>query len=52
MLYLIDEPYGRNGISLAQKDGEAKLVLIQDGVYIDAKVIPSGIEIYAVKDDV
>ena len=33
-LYLIDKPFGENGLALAEADDEAKIVLIQDGVYL------------------
>lgn len=48
-LYLIGLPFAKTGLELAKKDSEAKVVLIEDGVYADA----SGIgEVYAVKEDV
>ncbi len=50
MLYLIDKLYGENGLALAREDSDARVVLIQDGVYLDPGKI-SG-EVYAVKEDV
>jgi sulfur relay protein TusB/DsrH len=52
MLYLIDEPYGKNGMNLAQKDKNAVLVLIQNGVYIDTEGVRENIKIYAIRADV
>ncbi len=52
-LYLIDKPYGSNGLALAQQDQEAAIVLIQDGVYLDAsEASRAGRPVYAVKRDV
>ncbi|MHB1390107.1 MAG: DsrH/TusB family sulfur metabolism protein [Thermoleophilia bacterium] len=48
-LYLINLPFAKEGLALAEKDSDAKLVLIEDGVYADA----SGFgEVYAVGVDV
>ncbi len=48
-LYLIDLPFAQVGLDVAKKDSGAKVVLIQDGVYLDT----TGIEnVYAVKEDV
>lgn len=48
-LYLINLPYAKVGLDVAKRDSEAKVVLIEDGVYADA----SGLgEVYAVKEDV
>lgn len=52
-LYLVDQPYGANGLALAAKDDEAIVVLIQDGVYLDvSEVSKAGRPLYAVKRDV
>ena len=52
-LYLIDRPFGRNGLALAKEDEEAQVVLIQDGVYLNAgEVNAAGRKVYAVKRDV
>ncbi len=52
-LYLIDMPFGRNGLELAKADAGAKVVLIQDGVYLDAgEAIEAGARVFAVKKDV
>ncbi len=50
-LYLIDLPFGRNGLELARLDADAKVVLIQDGVYLGSENFGSA-EVYAVKKDV
>lgn len=52
-LYLVDLPFGRNGLELAKADGDARVVLIQDGVYLDAaEVAQAGGNVYAVEKDV
>lgn len=51
-LYLIDQPYGENGLALARHDNGAVVVLIQDGVYLDASDIhQGGGTVYAVRQD-
>ncbi len=57
MLYLIDLPYGKNGANLAvkgAKTGDSKIVLIQNGVYLDSlnEIKDAGVKIMAVKSDV
>ncbi len=48
-LYLINLPYAEVGLDMAKRDSDAKVVLIEDGVYADA----SGLDnVYAVKEDV
>jgi sulfur relay protein TusB/DsrH len=52
-LYLVDKPYGANGLTLAAEDEEASVVLIQDGVYLDvSEVSKAGRPLYAVKRDI
>lgn len=52
-LYLIDRPFGENGLHLAQQDPDALIVLIQDGVYFyDRLAASSNAPVYAVLDDV
>ena len=52
-LYLVDQPFGANGLALAAQDDEAVIVLIQDGVYLDASDLSKrGRPIYAVQRDV
>ncbi len=52
-LYLVDKPYGANGLALAAQDDEAVVVLIQDGVYLDlSEVSKAGRPLYAVKRDI
>ncbi|MBI3180935.1 MAG: hypothetical protein HYZ28_02195 [Myxococcales bacterium] len=48
-LYLIDKPFASDGLELAALDPEAKIVLIQDGVYLDASRFPG--KVFAVKSD-
>jgi sulfur relay protein TusB/DsrH len=48
-LYLINLPFAKEGLDLAKRDGEAKVVLIEDGVYADASGFS---DVYAVKEDV
>ena len=51
-LYLIDQPFGGNGLALAQHDDEAIIVLVQDGVNLDASSLGNGARpVYAVKKD-
>ena len=52
-LYLIDEPFGGNGLELAAGDDDAVVVLIQDGVYLDGSTLrKNGRPVYAVERDV
>jgi len=48
-LYLINLPYAKIGLDVAKRDSDAKVVLIEDGVYADASGLS---EVYAVKEDV
>ena len=50
-LYLIDKPYGENGLALAEIDNDAKIVLIQDGVYLNVERFANKKEIYAIEND-
>ncbi|MFQ6136079.1 MAG: DsrH/TusB family sulfur relay protein [Candidatus Hydrothermarchaeales archaeon] len=57
VLYLLDLPYGKNGLNLAiqgAKGGDSKVVLIQNGIYLGGldAAKDAGVEIYAVKQDV
>lgn len=52
-LYLIDRPFGENGMNLALGDPEALAVLIQDGVYLDvSSLLKHGRRVFALQDDV
>lgn len=52
-LYLINKAYGENGLRIAKLDAEAQIVLLQDGVYVDARrFVGSKAKVYAVRDDV
>jgi sulfur relay protein TusB/DsrH len=51
-LYLIDQPFGGNGLALAQHDDEAIVVLVQDGVNLDVSTLGNRARpVYAVKKD-
>lgn len=50
-LYLIDKPFGENGLTLAALDDEAAILLLQDGVYLSGSV-PDGKVVYAIEEDV
>ena len=51
-LYLVDKPFGETGLNLAMNDKTAKVVLIQDGVYLDcAPLHATAAEIYALHED-
>ncbi len=50
-LYLIDKPFGKDGLELAAIDPDAKVVLIQDGVYLDVSAVADK-PVYAVAADV
>lgn len=52
-LYLVDKDKAQSALALAKLDKKAKVVLIQDGVYVDAQgVKETGGEVYAVRRDV
>jgi sulfur relay protein TusB/DsrH len=52
-LYLVDQPFGSNGLALAARDEEAIVVLVQDGVYLDvSELSKAGRPVYAVKRDI
>jgi sulfur relay protein TusB/DsrH len=50
MLYLVDKPNGKIAAEVAGLDDDAKIVLIKDGVYLDAATMPG--KVYAMEDDV
>lgn len=50
-LYLLDKPYGQNGLAVAALDKDVKVVLVQDGVYLDASRL-AGAKVYAIADDI
>ena len=51
-LYLIDKPAGAQALELAKADPNAQVVLIQDGVYLDARPLNTAKrKVYAVKRD-
>lgn len=52
-LYLLDKAIGSNALPLATQDKGAKVVLIQDGVYLNAEQLnKAGAEVFAVATDV
>lgn len=52
-LYLVDKVYGANGLKVAEFDSDTQVVLIQDGVYLDARALTAkGAKVYAVAPDV
>jgi sulfur relay protein TusB/DsrH len=50
-LYLLDGRYTKLGLELAKKDANAKVVLLQDGVYADVSLLAESGEVYFIKDD-
>ncbi len=48
-VYLIDRRYSELALELAEKDKDAKVVLIQDGVYIDTSQFK---EVFIIENDV
>ncbi len=52
-LYLIDGPFGRNGLAIAVGDKKAIVVLLQDGVHLGLDELPGpGLRLYALAADV
>lgn len=52
-LYLIDKPFGENGLRLAALDPQSQVVLIQDGVYVDpSEILAAGRPVLALEADV
>jgi len=49
-LYLIDKKYADLSLELALKDESSKVVLVQDGVYLDLSAL-EGKEIYYIEED-
>ncbi len=51
-LYLLDKAIGQNALPIAAEDKGAKVVLIQDGVYLNTEFLrKAGAEVYAVNQD-
>lgn len=50
-IYLVDEPYADLALGYAANDPEARVVLIQDAVYLARSGTLKG-RIYAIRDDV
>jgi sulfur relay protein TusB/DsrH len=51
-LYLLDKPYGRNGLNLLRAGEHDKVVLVKDGLYLDTNEIPSSYKIFAIIEEV
>jgi len=52
-LYLVDQSASQNGLELARIDPDARVVLIQDGVYLGlAGAASIGTRVYALERDV
>jgi sulfur relay protein TusB/DsrH len=49
-VYLIDEPFADVGLTYASEDSMAKVVLLQDAVYLARGALKG--EIYVIRDDV
>lgn len=50
-VYLMDEPFAEAGLAYARNDPGARVVLLQDAVYLACKTGLQG-RVYAVRDDV
>ncbi|MBI4299908.1 MAG: hypothetical protein HY677_02140 [Chloroflexi bacterium] len=51
-LYLVDKRAGELALDIAKNDPGAKVVLIQDGVYLNAQAASAaGVQVFAVKRD-
>lgn len=52
-LYLLDKAIGQNALPIAVQDKGAKVVLIQDGVYLETEPLrAAGAEVFAIGQDV
>ncbi len=51
-LYLIDKPFGGNGLQIAAEDRDAVFALIQDGVFLASAVSGLDRPVYAIERDV
>ncbi len=52
-LYLIDQPIASGALALAAQDGDAIVVLMQDGVYADLSGLgKNGRQVYAIARDI
>ena len=49
-VYLVDKPNGDAAAEVARMDGDAKVVLIKDGVYLDPTKFAG--KVYAMEDDI
>ncbi len=52
MLYILKGKAGKKGIELALLDPDARVALIEDGVYLDVTPLKGKAKLYALKKDV
>ena len=52
MLYILKGQAGKKGIDLARLDPDARVVLIEDGVYLDVTPLLGKAKLFALKRDV
>ncbi len=50
-VYLLDKRYTELGLDLASRDENAKVVLLQDGVYLGVSPVEGKMEVYYVEND-
>ena len=50
-VYLVDKRYADLGLDLASRDESAKLILLQDGVYLGISPVEGKMEVYYVEND-
>lgn len=50
-LYLVDKRYAELGLDLASKDDKARVVLLQDGVYLGISPVEDRMEVFYVEND-
>ncbi len=50
-IYLVDEPFVDTAVSYASLDSEARVVLLQDGVYSAARITTLK-QVYVIEDDI
>lgn len=50
-IYLVDKKHAKLAFELAQKDDSAKIILIQDGIYVDSESISKKREVFYIGSD-
>ncbi len=50
-VYIIDKRFADLGLDIAKRDKEAKIVFIQDGVYINSPSVEDGTSLFYLKSD-